>query len=983
MKFKSFLLLFFIASVFSFAGIPERKKLPFKSPESEHWADSVIASMSPAQRIAQLFMVAAWSNKDSVHIKEIEKLIKDWEIGGLIFFQGGPVRQALEANYYQSISKVPMLIGMDAEWGLAMRIDSTPRFPRQMTLSAINDDSVVYKMGSEIARECKRLGVHINFAPDADINNNPANPIIGSRSFSDDREVVYRRSLMYMNALQDQHILATAKHFPGHGNADTDSHLALPLISQSAAQMDSMELYPFKKLINDGLTGIMVAHLDVPSLDSTPQLPSTLSKQIVTGLLKNGMGFDGLIFTDALNMKGVSSCYKPGVLDKLALVAGNDVLLYSEDVRKAIDEITLAIQNNEISQEEVDARVKKVLMVKYWCGLNNYKPIDTTNLVDDLNDAGSKLLQRDLFSRSITLLKNQDSLLPFSGKDTLKIASVVIGDKKFNAFQKQLALYQNIDLYAEDKDAPLEVFNTLFKFMENYDYVILSLHGTTMKAQTNYGIPTVANTFIDSVLGKYKTVFVDFGNAYTLSRFKNLQKAKSIVIAYEDFPLTHSLTAQIVMGGKEANGKLPVDVMKGFNRNSGMASVSDHRLEYTIPEAVGIPSKDLNGIDSIVAKAIGAGAMPGCQVMIVKDNKVIYQKAFGTKTYNSTDSIRTTDLYDIASITKIAGTALATMRLVEQKKMDIHQPLSRYFPKLKNTNKRSLVIKDILTHQSGLPAWIPFYQQTIKDSSIYNTVYCSISDPQYCIRIADNLFMSKAYEDSVIQWILKSPVNEKGKYVYSDLGPILMKMAIEKTTARPFDRYLDENFYKPLGLRLTFQPRLKYMLSEIVPTEKDTVFRKQIIQGDVHDPTAAILGGISGNAGLFGTSNDLAVIMQMLLNDGTYGGQRYFKSATVDLFTTRAFNEGHNRRGLFFDKPEPDSSKPSPCSKYASPLTFGHQGFTGTCVWADPKYNLIYVFLSNRVYPDATKDTFSKMNVRIGIQDVIYKAILKSNVKAE
>lgn len=964
------------------AASPLRKPIPFITPDAERWADSVMARLHPDQKIAQLFMVAAWSNKDSAHIKEIEKLICDWNIGGLIFFQGGPIREALLTNYYQQISPVPLLIGMDAEWGLAMRIDSTVRFPRQMTLSAIDDDSVVYKMGEEIARDCKRLGIHINFAPDADINNNPLNPIIGSRSFGDDREVVYRRSLMYMNALQNNHILATGKHFPGHGNADTDSHLALPLIGQTRAAMDSIELYPFRKLIDDGLTGMMVAHLNVPSLDSTPSLPSTLSNKIVTDLLKKQLGFEGLVFTDALNMKGVSSCYKPGVLDKLALVAGNDVLLYSEDVHKAIDEINLAVANGEITREEIDSRVKKVLMVKYWCGLNNYQPIDTTNLIADLNSGSALLLQRELYKKTITVLSNQDSLLPFRGKDTLRIASVVIGDKKLNGFQQQLNKYGNIDFFAEDKNASLEVLNALFNYLVNYDYIILSLHGTTMKAQTNYGIPQSTADFIDSVIENYKTVFVDFGNAYTLTRFRKLDKAKAVVLSYEDFYLPHSLTAQMIMGGFSSGGKLPVEVTNAFRRNYGVVTPLPVRLEYSIPEAAGIASNDLAEIDTIVSRGIAAKAMPGCQVLVVKDKKIIYQKAFGTKMYDSL-AVTNDDVYDIASVTKILGTGLAAMKLYELKKFDLNQPLSRYFGKLKGTNKKSILVKDVLTHQSGLQSWIPFYKNIIKDSITYHFAICDTMNDEHPVRVADSMYLHRSYADSLMHWIMESPMGEKGKYVYSDLGPILMKFAIEKMSNKPFDQYLNDHFYNPLGVKTTFNPRTKYLLSRIVPTERDTIFRKQIVHGDVHDPAAALFGGVAGNAGLFATANDLAVIMQMLLNGGEYGGRKYLNRTTVDAFTSRAFPEGKNRRGLLFDKPETEPGKPSPCSALASPLTFGHQGFTGTCVWADPQYDLIYVFLSNRVYPDASNETFSKMSIRTAIHDVIYKAILKNYANAK
>ncbi len=951
---------------------------PFITPEAELWADSVMKTLTPDERISQLIMVAAWSNKDSVHIKEIRKLIQDWGIGGLCFFQGGPVREALLTNDYQALSKVPLMIGMDAEWGLAMRLDSTVRFPRQMTLAAIKDTGLIYEMGKEIARESKLMGIHVNFAPDADVNNNPLNPVIGSRSFGDNPVDVTEKSLLYMRGMQDQNVLATGKHFPGHGNADTDSHFSLPLILQNRAALDSVELYPFRRLIDAGIGSMMVAHLNVPALDTTPGLPSTLSSSIVTGLLKNEMGFKGLIFTDALNMKGVSSLYKPGEVDKLALLSGNDMLLYTEDVHKAVDEIHLAVQNCEITQEEVDERTKKVLMVKYWTGLNKFQPLDTTDLYNKINSPEALLLQRKIYNQTVTVLANEDSLIPFHTKDTLRIASVVIGDKKDNTFQQQLKMYANVECFAEDKDAPLSMYTALFSYLANYDYIILSLHGTTMKAATNFGIPTIVSRFVDSVLMTYKTVFVDFGNSYTLSRFQNLKKAKAVVLGYEDFYLTHQIVAQSIFGGITSTGKLPVNVLPEFSRYQGLNTTSPIRFEYSLPEAAGMSSQKLTAIDSIVNGAISLGAFPGCQVLVARKGKVIYNKAFGTKTYGSTDTVTTTDLYDIASITKIAGTALATMKLYDMKKLNLNHPLSKYYSKLKSTNKKALLVKEILAHQAGLTSWIPFYKQSMKDSVYLDGIYNKFKTDHYSIRVADSLYMNQNYTDSILKWIYTSPVTATGKYVYSDLGPILMKLTTEKITGQPFDQFLYRNFYKPLGLSsLTFKPRDNYNLKTIVPTEDDKVFRKQLIRGDVHDPAAAMMGGVSGNAGLFGTANDLAVIMQLLLNKGSYGGVTYLNPATVDLFTKQQFPHNNNRRGLLFDKPEPDPQKNSPCAKEASLSTFGHQGFTGTCAWADPENELIYIFLSNRVNPDAGNDKMMKLNVRTNIQSAIYQSIIE------
>ena len=949
---------------------------PFYSEPGALWADSILKNLTREERIAQLIMVAAWSNKDSTHIKDVRKQITNWGIGGLIFFQGGPVREALLTNDYQKISKVPLFIGMDAEWGLAMRLDSTIRFPRQMTISAIQDDSVVYVMGKEVAENCKRLGIQINFAPDADINNNPANPVIGSRSFGDVRESVATKSIAYMNGLQDQHILATGKHFPGHGSTDSDSHFSLPLITRNISQIDSLELYPFRELISSGVGGMMVAHLNVPSLDSLSGLPTTLSSYVVTDLLKQKMGFNGLIFTDALNMKGVSSKYAPGIVDKMALISGNDVLLYSEDVRKAIEQIHYAVENCEITQDEIDARAKKVLMAKYWCGLNKMQLIDTANLINNLNNPQIKWIQRKLYQRSITLLSNKDSLLPFRSKDSLRIASVVIGDRINNTFQEQLKSYESVDVFSLEKDASVSVFDALFNFLSNYDYIILSLHGTTMKAQNDFGVKEVARRFIDSVMISYKTVFVDFGNAYTLSLFKNLKSAQSVLLAYEDIPLTQSITAQIIMGGISSSGKIPVMSTSVFPRNTGLKTIFPIRMEYTLPEAAAMSSEKLSMIDTVVNRALNAGAFPGCQVLVARFGKIVYQKSFGTHDYSRKDTVDNADIYDIASVTKITATALAAMSLYEHKKIDLTHPISKFLPKLKNTNKGNFTLKEILTHQAGLQAWIPFYKETIGDSGLSRNIYSSVESEKFSVKVADSIYILKSYADTIRHRIYASPLSEKGKYLYSDLGPIIMKDIIEEITDETLDKYVTENFYKPLKLgRTSFNPLDKFPVNDIVQTENDTVFRHQILRGYVHDPAAAMLGGVSGNAGLFSNANDLAIIMQMLLNHGSYGGQVFLKPSTIDLFTKEQF--AGNRRGLLFDKPEINRTKQSPCSPSASPFTFGHQGFTGTCIWVDPKYGLIYIFLSNRIHPNASNEKLSKMNVRTDIQEIIYKSLIE------
>lgn len=970
-------LLLFSLSTSSFRSTDEPKKvqslIPGDAPAAVRWADSVFNVLSADERLGQLFMIAAYSNRDEKEKQQVAALIQKYKIGGLIFMQGGPVRQAALTNYYQSLSKVPLMIGIDGEWGLGMRLDSTISFPRQQMLGAVQDDSLIYQFGYEVARQCRRIGVNINFAPDIDVNNNALNPVIGDRSFGDNKYNVARKGILYARGMQDNGVLACAKHFPGHGDTDKDSHKTLPTVTASAARLDSLELYPFRELINAGVGSVMIAHLYVPALDTTPNRASTLSKPIVTDLLKTDMGFRGLVFTDALNMKGVSNFYKPGEVDVHALLAGNDVLLFSGDVGAAISQIRNAIDTEKISQQEVDDRIKKILRTKYWMGLNNRKNINTKNLINDLNNAQSILLKQKLIENALTLVRNKSDMIPFTRLDTFKIASVAIGAFKRTKFQESLLQYAPVTDFQIDKNSTKEDFVQLMNKLKGYNCVFVSLHNLSKKPENYYGITQSAETFLDALRKQTKVVLTVFGTPYALKFFK---EDNWLLEAYNDDAVTQNMAAQLLFGGIKAKGKLPVTVSKEFKFNDGLLTANSVRLKYTIPEDVGIKGEKLYGIDSIVNEAILMRIFPGCQVLVAKDGKIIYQKSFGFFTYDKIDSVRNDDLYDLASITKVAATTLSVMKLYEEKKINLYKPIVYYLPELKGSNKENIFVHELLTHQAGLKAWIPFYKQTLDGTGNLSTnIYNSLKTGRYSVRVTQNIFMDKNYIDTMWSNIIKSPVTKRGSYLYSDLDFFFLKEIAEKQSGAPLDKYVADTFYSRLGLStIGYNPRDRFALSRIIPSNYDNTFRKELLQGYVHDPGAAMLGGVGGHAGLFSNANDLAVLQQMLLNSGIYGGVRYLDSLTVEKFTTQAGKIC--RRGLGFDKPEPNPEKANPCSPQASCNTYGHLGFTGTCVWTDPAYKLIYVFLCNRTFPDDTNQKINTMNVRKNIQEVIYKSFL-------
>jgi beta-glucosidase-like glycosyl hydrolase/CubicO group peptidase (beta-lactamase class C family) len=973
----------------------------------EKWVDSVFNSFSTEDKIAQLFMIAAYPNHNYTHYKEVEYLIKKYNVGGLIFFQGNPVKEAKLINRYQEAASTPLLIAIDAEWGLAMRIDSTIHYPYQMMLGAIQNDRLIYDMGVNLALQMKRMGIHVNFAPVVDVNNNAQNPVINSRSFGEDKTNVARKGILYMKGMQDNNIIAVAKHFPGHGDTDVDSHLSLPVISHSRQRLDNIELFPFKEIINSGISGIMVAHLNVPALDPTPDLASTLSPLIIDSLLKNNLDFKGLVFTDAMNMGGIINHYKPGEANIKAILAGNDVLLMPGDVPKAISAIKKEIRKGNISQDEIDRRCKKILKAKCWVGLNKYKPVDLNDITKDLNDPGYRLHNQRLIEKSITLLQNKNDLIPLKRLDTVKIASVTIGDQENNSFYETLNKYIAIDKFWVPKNADNKKFNDLFPSLSEYNIIVVGIHETNMFVSKNYGITDQTIDFVDSLVTVNNVILDVFANPYSLAFFKNLKYASGLILSYEDNELTRKMSAQLLFGAIPARGLLPVTASTEYPVRSGILTKKIDRLKYSIPLEAGIDENKLIKIDSIVFDAIKEKATPGCQVMAIKDGIVFYQKSFGYHTYREKNPVKNTDLYDLASITKIAASMPAIMRLHETKLFDIDENISKYLPYLDTTNKKDIIIKDILLHQSRLKAWIPFYMNTIEPmipgqdfartsysasfplqlgKSYYvnkhlkykDNYYAREASEEYPVQVAENLYMNRSFVDSIYNIIASSELNGKNGYRYSDLGFYLFYKIIENLTGKDFPSYLDSSFYSTLGASsVCFNPLQQYSKKEIAPTENDLVFRRQLVHGHVHDPGAAMLGGVCGHAGLFANANDLAKIMQMFLNKGHYGDIKYFDKKTIDYFTTCPDCENGNRRGIGFDKPQPDTTKNGPTCKSASLSSFGHTGFTGTISWADPEYNLVYIFLSNRAYPDALNNKLLEMDVRTNIQEVLYESIMK------
>lgn len=961
--------------------VADRDPLVSVDPQRQaRWVDSVFHSMSFEDRLGQLFMVAAYSNKDQRHKEEISKLIREQKLGGLIFFQGGPVRQAHLTNHYQSLSDVPLFVAMDAEWGPGMRLDSVLQFPKQMTLGATPNEQLVYQMGNEIARQFKEIGMHINFAPVVDVNSNPENPVIGYRAFGEEKELVSRKSIAYMKGMQDHGIMANAKHFPGHGDTNLDSHYTTPVITNSRQRILDVDLHPYRELIREGLMSVMVAHLHVPSLGSEPNKPTTLSPKVVTDLLKEEMGFQGLVFTDALNMKGVSSLYPPGEVDLLALKAGNDVLLYSENVQKSKKLILEAIERGELSRTEVDFRVRKILNAKYWAGLHSTKPVDPYRLVERISTFGTKALIEQLYASSITVAKNDRVDIPLKHLELMQMASLTIGNRG-DKFKEQLDKYGKFAHYNLRPNSGPDVYRAMEENLKKHNTIVVGVMGVTNNPKRNFGIQASDVAFIKKLSQSHNVITVVFGNAYAAKNFESLP---SLVLAYEENEFTEHLVPQVLFGARPATGTLPVSVSNSLLQGMGCETFTMTRLAYGTPESEGMDSRVLMQIDGIMEDAINKRAFPGGTVLVAKNGKVVFEKGYGHLDYSGAKQVTPSTIYDLASLTKVVATTQVMMFLHSRGLINMEDPIGKYLPELKGTNKEKLKLSDIMTHEAGLLGWIPHHEKTAQGGTWNAVYYSSVKNGDFTIPVAEGMYAHKSLPDSVWKWTLESSLKRSGArgngkytYTYSDIGMYLLHRMIEQAIGQPMQDFLSQNFYDPLGLyRLGYLPLNRFDKSIIAPTEKDDAFRKGLVHGHVHDPGAAMYGGVAGHAGLFGTANDLAVMMQMMLQGGKYGTLEILDGETVKAFAGK--RSSYTRRGWGWDRPDPDVSKRSAVGKLAPVTTFGHTGFTGTAVWADSENDLIFVFLSNRINPNTSNALINKEKIRGQVHDVVYRSFSRS-----
>jgi len=967
----SALLIFFVfgqsssslVSFFTPKSVEIKEKKTIVPGAGETWANNKLETLSLRQKVGQFFMIGSSSNKDEEHFREVDSLIANEEVGGVIFFQGDRENLKSCINRYQNKSKVPLLIAMDAEWGVSMRLFGENRFPYNYTLGAANNPKLTERIAEMIGQECRELGIHLNFAPVADVNSNSNNPVIGFRSFGEYPKNVATHVRSTVIGIENQGVLTSIKHFPGHGDTDTDSHLDLPIVNNSYNHINAIDFFPFRAGITAGASTVMIGHLNVPALDNTGA-PSSLSKPTIQDYLRGELDFKGLVVSDALRMKAIADRYGAVEAVVKSFKAGCDILLLPESVGEAIDAIVSKVNAGEISLEEVNARCKKLLIAKHKAIVapKNYKKYTKGEV---------ELAKKLVYEQAITVLKNENDALPIKRFDK-KIAHVSIG-LHVESLVNSMDLVSEIDHFHFHTGD--EAIRRMSEKLSEYDLIITSIHAKRVSKRADYGMPKGWRNWLQHLPAEKKNIFALFGNPYVLKEGVNLTDIESVVIAYENNNLVNDRMGQFIMGALGSRGKLPITINPNYKRGAGIEVISGNRLKESQPEELGINPIQLAQIDSIVMNGIREGAFPGCQIVVAVKGKVIYRKSFGNHTYSNDRPVRNSDVYDIASITKIAASTLSLMHYNSQEELNLNQHLQDFLPELtKGTPYSSMQLRKMLSHQAGLKPWIPFYVKTLRNKRPNPTIYAKDSSALYNKRVAKDMWILGLYTHKIYDSIVHTPLLRSRNYKYSDLGYYFIKKIIENKSSTTLDAFVTSQFYEPMGLNtMRYYPSRFFPLSRITPTENDTIFRQTLIHGYVHDQGAAMMGGVGGHAGLFSNANDLAKLMQMYLNEGNYGGVQYIKPQVIEEYTDCQYCPS-NRRGAGFDKPV-TTLRGGPTCNLVSLKSFGHSGFTGTIVWADPVKEINYVFLSNRVYPNAENWKIVSMNIRTDIQRVIYEAV--------
>lgn len=954
--------------------------------KGEMWVDSVYNSLNTRDRVAQLVVSHLVVSDNEAGRAAVKKSVGVDKVGGILLAKGTVDSYASLISLAQKEAQVPLMVTLDGEWGLAMRLTDAPRFPYNMALGAITDTQLLYDYGQEMARECRALGIQVNFAPVEDVNSNPLNPVIGYRSFGEDPRRVGKLGMAVATGMEDGGVMSCAKHFPGHGDTSSDSHKTLPTVSHTRSEMEKVDFKPFEDYIEAGLSSVMVGHLNVPSLDPSGT-PSSLSRPIVTGILKDKLGFKGMIFTDALEMQGARVGTTNNCVE--ALKAGADVLLCPINPSADISAVVKAIESGELDEASVMARVKKMLRYKYALGLSRKPVINRATVGREINSPAAEIINQRLANAAITVLSNKEKLIPVPQLESNTVGVVTIGASASNQFSNLCRKYVACETTGVDKGAVVTAAQ-LSAIAKN-DITIVAV--TRFDKQAVESFNKIRNS-------ARKLIAVFLINPYKMSQFGNLNTLDELVVAYDDTPALRRAAAMALFGGIEVSGRMPVNVT-GVAKVGQGETIAKSRLGYALPQEAGFSGNLTAAVDSVINNALKEKAMPGCQVLVAKGGDVVLDKCYGNISFDSSTPVTPETIYDLASMTKVTATVSGLMRAYDEDLFDLNAHASKYITGLKNTDKEKIKVKQLLYHESGLPATLNLYKVMFDTASYSGPITKAIASAAYPYRInaklygnrdaklrgdlisskpsddrplqiAEGIYASENVFDTIMSRIYRANLRKTNNYHYSDLNFALLMELEQNVTGVAHDQWVETEIFGPLGANVTgYNPRSYYPAEKIAPTENDRFMRKQTLRGYVHDELAAFSGGVQGNAGLFSNTTDLAKLFQMWLNGGKYGDAEILDSETIKLFTLTKSPTAN--RTLGFDMP---ANYKSMADVGAGKKTYGHTGFTGTCFWIDPDKELIYIFLSNRVNPTRENSAFSKVNPRVGVLSAIYRNLI-------
>ncbi len=928
---------------------------------SKNWPKRVLKKLSLREKIAQMMIYRMHLKYDSItpeKWEEITRLVSGDGIGGIHLWSGDGSSSLAFINEIQKRSKVPIIFDADIERGFGQRFPSGTDFPPMMAITATGNPKNAYEVGKIVALESKAAGVHWNLSPVVDVNNNPLNPIINTRSFSDDPDIVGEFSIEYTKGLQDHGMIATAKHFPGHGDTQTDSHSSLAMIPSDSSRLWSIELKPFRVMADAGIDVVMTAHIHAPDYQPEADEPATLSRFWVTEILRERLGFDGVIITDAMSMGGITKNYSDDYALVKAIQAGCNIIIQNYDLTGAIDVVERAVLDGDISIDQINSSALKMLQLKDKVGLNLSRYVSMDFMMENISTEENRETASRIASESVTLVRDKKGLLPLSasGKDTIYVFDIYDQEYKHSrstVTAKIIAERFPVRSVQIDESDKKPVLDAIIKSIPKNSQILINAFVSPKEWKDRIFFPDNETYFVRELLKKSdRTILASLGTPYLLQDFPEVS---TYLCAYKGSSIMQNALADALLGFKDISGRLPVNIPDLYEIGSGIfkqkkiqtEEISEYKpgthIKRVLPRTVGV---DNSYLDSFMKSAIEDSAWPGGVLLAAKGGNIFHHQGHGFHTYDRNDPVRSSDIFDLASITKVIATTSAIMKLVDQNKINIDKPVVTYLPDFEGKKKKhkkqksTITVKDLLSHSSGLPAFKQYYQMKKSRDLILESIY----NTEPIRMIGDTM-------------------------IYSDVGAIILGELVEKVSGLSLNKFTDSLVFEPLGMSTTFFNPPKEKIHRIVPTEIDP--NGNLIHGYVHDENAHSLGGVAGHAGLFSTAKDLAIFSQMMLNKGIYGWKRIFRQNTVELFTTRANMIPESSRCLGWDSPSGASSG----GVYLSDASFGHGGYTGTTLWIDPENEIIVILLTNAVHPNRENKEPKYFDWRHRIHSAVYESL--------